>query len=166
MIIFDSSTLILLAKIDLLDIFISNVQKKIVIPEKVKSEVCIEGRDETPLISELIQYKRINVIKVKNRRQIAKLMEDFNIDPGEAETIITAIKEKTSTIATDDRNTIRACRILHIDFITAIAILIRSLEKGLIEKDEALIKLHKLESVGRYKRKIIEDATKKIQGGA
>jgi len=68
-------------------------------------------------------------------------------------------------IATDDRNAIRACKLLKIDFLTAVAFLVRSAEKDLIPKDEALIKLRKLHSIGRYSNKIIEDATVKIKGG-
>ncbi|MBI5026405.1 MAG: hypothetical protein HZC12_06725, partial [Nitrospirae bacterium] len=56
-------------------------------------------------------------------------------------------------------------KILKVEFVTAIAILIRSFEKGLIDRDEAIIKLQKLQSIGRYNRAIIEDATKQIKGG-
>ena len=92
-------------------------------------------------------------------------MDDFNIDTGEAEAIILALQEKVSIIATDDRNAIRACKILKIEFTTAIAVLIRAFEKKLIDKDEALIKLRKLELVARYSRAIVEDARKRIEGG-
>jgi predicted transcriptional regulator len=64
-----------------------------------------------------------------------------------------------------DRNAIRACKILKIDFVTAIAFLIRGFEKGLIDRDEALAKLDKLGFIGRYSKEIIKDATKKIKGG-
>lgn len=40
-----------------------------------------------------------------------KLMEDFNIDEGEAEALILAIQEKAIMVATDDRNAIRACKL-------------------------------------------------------
>ena len=43
MIIFDASTLILLAKIDLLALFISNFQEKVLVPESVALEVA--GQD-------------------------------------------------------------------------------------------------------------------------
>ena len=83
MIVFDSSTIILLAKIDLLEIFVSSFHGKILIPEKVKAETCKKGREETPLISKLIKDKKIYVINVKRRKQIKKIMEDFNIEVGE-----------------------------------------------------------------------------------
>ena len=73
--------------------------------------------------------------------------------------------ERASLVATDDRNAIRACKALKLDFTTAVAILIRAFEKNLIDKAEALIKLQKLESVARYNRAIIEEAGKLIEGG-
>jgi len=94
-----------------------------------------------------------------------KLKEDFNIDAGEAEALTLAIQEKANMVATDDRNAIRACKLLNIDFVTAIAVLIRAVEKALISKDEAIIKLQKLQSVGRYSKEIINNAVKQIKGG-
>ncbi len=165
MLIFDASTLILLSKIDLLEIFISNFDRRILIPEMIQTEVCIEGRDETPLLVRLIKEKKISVLKVKSNRLTRKFMEDFNIDIGEAEVLALALEEKASVVATDDRNAIRACKVLKIDFITAISVLIRALEKKLIDKEEAIIKLEKFGSVARYNRAIIEDARNKIAGG-
>ncbi|MCX5895209.1 MAG: hypothetical protein NTZ51_05190 [Proteobacteria bacterium] len=166
MIILDASTIILLAKIDMLEIFISNFHERILIPEKVRTEVCTVGSPETPLIVKLIEDKKINVLKIKSSKPVKKLMEDFSIDAGEAEALTLALQEKAALIATDDRNAIRACKMLKIDFTTAIAILVRSFEKNLIDRDEALLKLQKLESVARYKRTILDEARKKIKGGA
>lgn len=164
MIIFDSSTLILLAKTEILELFISNFPSRILIPEKVMSEVAAGG-EETPLMIRFIEDKRIEVLKVRNDRSQRKLMQDFNIDIGEAEALILALQEGASLIATDDRNAIRACKMLRLNFVTAIAILIRAFERGLIDKDEALLKLQKLQSFGRYGRAIIDDTTKQIKGG-
>jgi predicted nucleic acid-binding protein len=165
MIVFDASTLILLAKIDTLDLFISQVQAGAWMPQKVKSEVTAEEREETRFIVRCIEDGKIIVAKIKNTALAQKLSDDFNIDAGEAEALALAIEKKASIVATDDRNAIRACKILKLDFITAVAVLIRAVEKGLIEKDEGLARLHKLQSVGRYSKAIIEDAEQQIQGG-
>ncbi|MBI3583325.1 MAG: hypothetical protein HY096_05155 [Nitrospinae bacterium] len=165
MIVFDSSTLILLAKIDILELFISNFHGKVLIPEKVRLEVFAGSGEERLLIGKLMEDKRIMTLKVRNSRQIKKLMDDFNIDAGEAEALTLAIQEGANIVATDDRNAIRACKLLNIDFITAVAVLIRAVEKTLIGKDEAIIKLQKLQSVGRYSKEIINDAIKQINGG-
>lgn len=165
MIVFDASTLILLAKMDLLDVFVSNFRGGISIPELIRDEVCIQGREETPLLTRLIKDKKIHVSKVKADKAVRKIMNDFHIDAGEAEAIILALHEKASLVATDNRNAIRACKVLKLDFTTAVAILIRAFEKNLIDKAEALIKIQKLESVARYNRAIIEEARKLIEGG-
>ena len=167
MLAFDASTLILLAKIDMLDLFVSDFGGKILIPERVREEVCIPGKEETPLIMELIKNGKIKVSAVKNKKLVEKLMDDFHIDSGEsaAIAIALALQEKASLVATDDRNAIRACKFLKMEFTTAIAILIRACEKKLVDKNEALAKLQKLWSIARYSRPIIDDARKQIKGG-
>src|SRR3990167_8060676 len=100
MIVFDSSTLILLAKIDILKLFILNFHGRVLIPEKVRLEVSAGGGEERLLMVKLIEDNIIKVAKVKNSRQIKKLMEDFNIDAGEAEALTLAIQEKANMVAT------------------------------------------------------------------
>ena len=164
MIIFDASTLILLIKIDLLELFISNYKRSLVIPKKVKTEVCVEGREETPYLKNLIQKGQIEVLTAKNQRQKRKLMVDFNIDEGEAEALLLALQKEAELIAADDRNATRAAKLLKIDFVTAIGFLIRAAEKKLIKRDEALLKLAKLRVFGRYSLPIVENAKNKIKG--
>jgi predicted nucleic acid-binding protein len=165
MVVFDASTLILLARIDLLDLFLSGLGGKALVPERVRAEATAEGKDESETIRKRIEDKTITVSKVKNAHLAKKLMQDFNIDAGEAEALTLAMEKKADAVATDDRNAIRACKILKLDFITAVAVLVRAVEKGLLEKDEGIIKLHRLQSIGRYSRAIIEDAERRIQGG-
>ena len=82
MMVFDSSTLILLAKIDILELFISDFHGRILIPEKVMLEVSAGGGEERHLIVKLIEDRIIRGLKVKNVRQGKKVMEDFNIESG------------------------------------------------------------------------------------
>ena len=165
MIVFDTSTLILLSKAELLEIFLSDFKGKILMPGKVREEILAGSKEGVPLIVKLINEKKIHVSKVKNTKAVMKLMEDFNIDEGEAEALILAIQEKAIMVATDDGNAIKACKLLKMDFTTAITFLIRAFGKNLIGQDESLIKLQKLISMGRYDNKIIEDATKRIKEG-
>ena len=51
------------------------------------------------------------------------------------------------------------------EFITAVTVLVRAVEKGMISQDEGLIKLNKLNMVGRYSKSIMEDAVRLIKGG-
>jgi predicted nucleic acid-binding protein len=165
-IIFDASTLILLAKIDILETFALTFPEELVIPLGVKEEACRKEGEETPLIENLLRRNTIRVLKVKDTKIVKRLMDDFHINGGEAEAVSLALQEKALIVATDDRNAIRACKMLKIDFTTAIAILIRTFEKKLIDRDEAIIKLQKLEVIARYSRAIMEDARERIEGGA
>ncbi|MEW5766021.1 MAG: hypothetical protein AB1797_00130 [bacterium] len=165
MIVFDSSTIILLTKIEILDAFLLNFPDRTLVSLKIKLEVEKGKREDTHLIAKLIKEKRIEVLRPKQINLIQKLMEDFNIDVGEAEALTLALQEKNCIIATDDRNAIKACKALRLDFVTAIAVLIRVFEKRLIDRNEALIRLKKLQSIGRYKETIIEDAMNQIRGG-
>jgi len=163
-ILLDASTLILLAKIEMLDIFLADVSGKVAIPGKVKEEVFTGSSPEGPVIAKLVQDRRIDVLKAKDRKLVRRLMEDFNIDEGEAEVLTLAIQEKALLVATDDKNAIKACKIMKFDFTTAIAILVRACEKGLIELDGAFAKLQKLQSFARYNKTIIETAKNQIEG--
>lgn len=165
MIVFDSSTIILLAKVDLLEAFISSFQGDVIIPEQVRDEVCVEGQEEMPLVTKLIDDGKIAVKKANETVLMQKIMHDFNIDVGEAAAIILAMDEKTALVATDDRNAIRACKLMKIEFTTTISILVRAFEKGLFDKEEALGKLQKLGSVARYSSTISAHARKLIEGG-
>ncbi|MFZ3073415.1 MAG: hypothetical protein WA162_09245 [Thermodesulfobacteriota bacterium] len=120
---------------------------------------------ETAQIAGLIGDGKIGVSRADGKKPLQKLMDDFNIDSGEAEAILLALHKTAAFVATDDRNAIRACKFLKLDFITAISILIRAVEKRLLSKNEAVLKLEKLESIGRYKKSIISNARRAIAGG-
>ena len=66
-------------------------------------------------------------------------------------------------IGIDDKNGINACKLLGIAFTTAIGILLRSREKGLLDGSAALAGLAALARYGRYKNSIIEDARLKLE---
>ena len=88
---------------------------------------------------------------------------DFGLGRGEAEAIVLALSEKADVLGIDDKNGINACKLLGIAFTTAIGILVRSREKGLLTGSEALSKLATLAKHGRYKESILEDARRKLE---
>jgi predicted nucleic acid-binding protein len=165
MIVFDACTIILLAKVSILEIFLADCPEQALVPEKVRNEICAEGMEETPLIQRLIREKKIRVSRVREPKMKEKLMADFHIDEGEAEAVLLALRKTGAVVGTDDRNAIRACKLLRVEFTTALAILVTAHEKKLITRDDALMKLQKLQAVSRYKRSIMEDARKRILGG-
>ena len=104
-------------------------------------------------------------MKVKNVALVKRFMDDFSIDAGEAVALTLAGEKKAGIVATDDRNAIRACKLLKLEFVTAVSFLIRAVEKGVLSKDEGIVKLRQLQSIGRYSKQILDDAAQQIQGG-
>lgn len=145
--------------------FIEDFPGKVLIPVKVKAEAIGETREGSKIIARLIEEGRIIVKQPKNTGLIKKIALDFSIDAGEAAALALALEEKEAIIATDDRNAIRACKLLRLNFITALAVLIRAVEKGHLTKEEGLARLGRLRTIGRYGRAILQDAERRLQGG-
>lgn len=162
MIIFDSSTLILLAKIELLKEIAR--QLEVVISTEVERESTVKDTFDARLIKKLIEDGKIRVAKVEKEKEKKKLKDDFNIGEGEISALLLA-KNKNFPLATDDGPTIKVCKILDVKFTTAIHFLIRTYERNILNKDIALAKLEKLEKYGRYSSRIIDDASRRIKGG-
>lgn len=164
MIVFDASTLILIAKVELLDLFLADVGAPVAIPGEVARECCGSKKAlDAAMIQKALDESRIKTIVVKNRRLVSKLQTDFNLGKGEAEAIALAVNEKAQLLGIDDKNGINACKLLGLTFTTAVGFLIRSREKGLLGAPEALEKLGQLSDYGRYRDSIIEDARVKLE---
>jgi predicted nucleic acid-binding protein len=158
------STLILIAKAELLDLFLAHVNVPVAIPSEVEKECCASKKAlDAIIIQRALDESRIEVLTVRNRRLVAKLQADFNLGKGEAEAVALALNEKAQLVGIDDKNGIDACRVLGIGFMTAVGILIRSRDKGLMERPDAIAKLALLAKHGRYKHSIIEDARLKLE---
>jgi predicted nucleic acid-binding protein len=160
-IVFDSSSLILLAKIDILRIVANNYQ--VSIPDVVRGECTIKDSFDAKMISALIDKGQIKVIKIEKPHSLNAVCKDFNIHKGEAEALTLALQRKCP-LAVDDLPTIKACKILDHKFITAIHFLINLADSAKIDKKSALVKLEKLSYFGRYNNRIIADAVKRIGG--
>jgi predicted nucleic acid-binding protein len=164
MIVFDASTLILIANAKLLDSFLTGVALEAVIPIEVEKECCAVKKSlDALLIQKALDESRLKVIAVKSKKLVVKLQGDFGLGRGEAEAIVLVLAEKAQVIGIDDKNGINACRLLGIAFTTAIGILVRSREMGLLTGSEALGKLTTLAKHGRYKESILEDARRKLE---
>ena len=164
MIVFDSSTLILIARIELLGPFLANAESRVPIPMEVERECCgVKMTLDALMIKKALEEGQIEVAAAKNCNLVAKLQFDFNLGKGEAEAIALAVKEKAQLLGIDDKNGINACKLLSIPFTTAVGILVRSREKGLLDHREALAKLKALAGYGRYKPAIVEDARGRME---
>lgn len=159
MLVFDSATLILVAKAELLDLFLADISLPVAIPLAVERECC--GGKKTLdglIIRKALDESRIRCVSMKNRRFVSKLEQDFNLGKGEAEAIAFALNEKAKLLAIDDKNGINACKLLGVPFTTALSILVRSREKGLLDHAGALQRLTLLAKFGRYKQTILDAA--------
>lgn len=159
---FDSSTLILLAKIELLREVAEDIQ--IIIPERVKAESLSKEGSDTLLIRTLIKEKKIEVKKAGNREAVHRIQKDFKIENGEAEALWLAIT-LDCPLAVDDWPAIKACKILGRSFTTAIHFILKLASDGRLERVMALEKLKKLSRYGRYSGRIMEDAIGRLKGG-
>jgi predicted nucleic acid-binding protein len=165
MIVLDASTLILITKIEILDLFLSSVGRKVAVPGEVARECCaIKKTLDALMIQKALDESRIKVLAVKNKKLVAKLSSDFSLGKGEAEAIALAVNETAQLVGIDDKSGINACKLLGIQFTTALGILIRSCEKGLIHRSSAQAKLRALAVYGRYQGSIIEYARLKLEG--
>ena len=159
---FDSSTLILLAKTDLLRLVTDDFG--VLIPHAVKEECLAKDSFDSRMISALITEMKIDVRKIARRATVVRLSADFRLHRGEAEALTLAIEQKIS-LAADDLPAIKACRILNVNFVTAIHFLIALYEKRKITAQVALAKLDKLSFYGRYNKRILDDARERLKGG-
>jgi predicted nucleic acid-binding protein len=165
MVVFDSSTLILTAKIEILDIFLNSMTIDVVVPDAVENECCRGKKTFDALaIRKILEDGRIAIKSVKNESIVAKLQSDFNMGRGESETIALAFEHKANLVAIDDRKGIQACKLSGIAFTTALAILVQCGRKGQLNRIQAQEKLASLAKFARYKPATLEDAKSQLEG--
>lgn len=158
MIVFDTSTLILLAKIGVLQLVLHKYGE--VIPESVKEEVIYKNEMDTELIVQQIKVGNLAVDKNPSKDKMKRILKDFPLGRGEVASLIIA-KEKDIVLATDDGLAIKVCKIFGVKFATAIHFLIGA---GL-DKSLSMAKLKLLKKYGRYSADIIKDAEERIKKG-
>jgi predicted nucleic acid-binding protein len=161
-IVFDASTLILLAKIDLLRGIADRYG--VIISDKVREEVLASEKPDAIVIRYLLDNSLIRVVPIGNRQQFEKIAADFRIHAGEAESLCLA-RELSTPLAVDDGPAIKACKVIGVSFITAIHFVIYGAQSGVISQSITLEKLKKLSIAGRYRTQIMQDAEKRITGG-
>jgi len=155
MLVSNTSTLVLLAKIDCLEAFIS-ISPSIVIPTQVKEEALFEKDSYyARLIKKFIQLKKILILSA-DKTQINEIMSEFKLDEGEAAAYALFDNRKHKAILTDDGELIKLCKLQKVPFICAMAVVIRLFEIKKLSKKEALDKLEGLHKIGRYSEKLYE----------
>src|SRR5437762_14120803 len=78
MIVFDASTLILIAKADLLDLFLTSFNVPVAIPGEVEKECCSSKKAlDAIIIQKALDESRMDVFTLRYRRPVAQLQKDF-----------------------------------------------------------------------------------------
>ncbi len=161
MLVLDASTLILLAKCDLLPLLAEKTP--LAVPPEVEREALAKpDLYDARVIATMLRAGKLRVLKPARAERRRRVQGDFGLEAGEAEALLLA-KEKEAPIGTDDWPAIKAAKIMGIPFMTAIHVLVELCRKGRLSRESALSKLEKLERVGRYSVRILEDARERIQ---
>ena len=148
----NTSTLILLGKIDILTLLLDEI-KKIAIPKIVYKEIKNKDSFEILLIEKEIKRNRIILVDV-DKKDYEFALKQFKLDEGEAAAYALYNKIKGKAILTDDGELIKLCRIGDVPFITALAVIVMLYKKSKLSKKNALDNLDKLQSYGRYSDEI------------
>jgi len=153
----DTSTLILLAKTDILEKVCKDFE--VVITEEVFLEATRKKIADALLIERLCYEGTIK--RVDTPPDTDSITANFSIARGEASALAYAHAE-TIPVGIDDGLGIKAAKVLGIAFVTAIHFLIALRRNGVIDQEIALLKLDSLDSLGRYSSSIINDARKRL----
>jgi predicted nucleic acid-binding protein len=155
MIVFDTSTLVLLAKLDLLQIVADN--NELWIPQQVKREALAKPElYDARLIQGMIAAGSLRVSGEISVAGCRSLQGQFNLDIGEAAALLLA-KKRGAAIAIDDGAAIKTAKIMGLPFLTAVRFLVEFYDRGRIDQKTALAKLDTLAKVGRYDARILGD---------
>ncbi|MBI4669850.1 MAG: hypothetical protein HY747_11855 [Elusimicrobia bacterium] len=160
MIVLDASTLILLAKTDLLVLLAEKT--KILITEEVRRESQVKpDLYDAQIIRRMVEEDRIKVIPGTKESQTKPLEKELRLDKGGASSLLLA-RDQGYILGTDDGPAIKAAKILGVEFFTAIHVLVELSRKGRLQEPVALAKLEQLELLGRYNPQILRDARERI----
>lgn len=123
------------------------------------------SRPDGVLIQQRIREGRLAVEEVRQPKVLTRLIQDFRLGAGEAEALVLALdKGEAAVVATDDRNAIRACKVLRIGFVASLGILVRAVEKSLLTQEDGMRSLERLRFYGRFRDEIIEEVSRQIGG--
>jgi len=162
MLVSNTSTLVLLAKIDLLEKFL-DIASPITIPSQVKIEYSFDKTSYYfKLLEKMVSDKRI-IVKQVNESELKNVLQNFRLDKGEAAVYRLYKKGGYKAILTDDGELIKLCKLDGVPFLCSLAIVIRLYERKIITKEEASEKLEKLNVIGRYSKEIYEYFKKEVR---
>ncbi len=165
-IICDSSFLVLISKLELLDLLIE-LFENIIIPQSVFIEAVDQGKKlkkmDAFLIEKRVIDQKILVEEIKDLTEKANLIRNFNLHEGESEALILYLEKKAELLGTDDYKTLKVCKILSIRYFTTLLFILRCFSNNLLSKDRAILKYEKLQEFGWYKEDLIVEFKNRLE---
>jgi len=120
-----------------------------------------KGHEDAYQIEKYIANGNI-CVENPNKKLINRIEDMFHIDAGERDTIALAVEHNLPVIC-DDRKGRNACKVLQLNYLTALNILSILYSKKRISKKVAIESLDKLKKYGWYKLELIEYIMDKIK---
>lgn len=161
MIVIDSSTLILLAKSELLDKFIEEFADCCITEAVMKETTLAKEKFDSVFIRKRIEDGKLKMVKA-DCKAVKELMLSFGLGVGEAESLSLAIS-KNCAIAVDDKKAIRVATITGISYLTALTFVVGLKYENKITKEKAVFLIQSLRKHGWYKEEIISNALKEVK---
>jgi len=162
----DSSLLILVSKLEIIDLLL-DVFERIIIPHSVYIESVEHGKKlkklDAFLIEKRIEEGKIVMDNIKNISDKSKFIKDFNLHEGESEAIVLYLEKSADLLGTDDYRTIKVCKILNITYFTTLSFIHYCYKQNLLSEEKTLLKYDKLNIIGWYKEELISYFKNKIQ---
>lgn len=160
----DSCSIILLAKATILEELAK--YRKLIISEGVYNEV-LKGKDEklldALLLERLVKEKKINLNKA-DKKMVNKLMNDFNLGNGEAESVALSI-ESDFILLTDNGQGRKVAKIYNLPLLGSTEVIVSLYKNKKIAKEKAISSLHTLRRYGWFDDYLIEEAIKDVKNG-
>ena len=160
----DSCSIILLAKATILEIL--SDKHDLFVTEEVYKEI-LKGRDkkfiDAFLTEKLAKGKKIKIIGITNTGLIKKLMQDFNLGIGEAETLALTIDKQCDAVLTDNKQGRKMAFIYNLNLIGSIDAITALYKLRSIDKDKAIGGLKKLREFGWFQDYLIDSALEDIK---
>ena len=160
----DSCSIILLAKATVLEAL--SKKYKLFITGNVYKEI-LNGKDkkfaDALLTEKLVKDKRIHTKKAASNILIKKLVQDFNLGDGEAETLALAINKECDVIVTDNKQGRKTALIYGLNLAGSIEVVVSLYKLKLIDKEKAIGGLKKLREFGWFHDYLIDNALEEIK---
>jgi len=160
----DSCSIILLSKATVLE---AMCKKYDLIMAKTVYEEVLKGKDkkfmDALLTEKLVKEKKIIVKTAINAKLANKLVRDFNLGKGEADTLALVIGRQGDAIITDNKQGRKSALIHGLKLVGSIDVIIALYNLKLIDRNKAKDGLMKLKEFGWFQEYLIDNAMEEIK---